>query len=87
MLAVPGVLGSTGLVLVRFVFRRETAGMHGLLGRQAVAFALLALLASGIGFTLKGTAMTGEASGMTDPEMLGLAWQTQAGTSAARPSV
>ena len=75
-----GVLGSTGLVLVRIVFRRETGGLHGPMVRQATMLAVLALLASGIGFALKGAAMTGEASGMTDPEMLGLVWQTPAGT-------
>ena len=75
-----GVLGTTGLVLVRIVFRRETGGLHSLMVRQALGLAVLALLASGIGFALKGAAMTGEASGMTDPEMLGLLWQTPVGT-------
>ena len=75
-----GVLGSTGLTLVRIVFRRETGGLHGPMVRQATALAVLALLASGIGFVLKGAAITGEASGMTDPEMLGLIWQTPVGT-------
>ena len=75
-----GVLGSTGLVLVRIVFRRETGGLHGPMVRQATTLAVLTLLASGIGFALKGAAMTGEVSGMTDPEMLGLVWQTPVGT-------
>ena len=75
-----GVFGSTGLTLVRIVFRRETGGLHGPMVRQAAALAVLALLASGIGFVLKGAAITGEASGMTDPEMLGLIWQTPVGT-------
>ena len=44
---------------------------------------MLAFVAAGIGFALKGAAMTGELSGMTDPEMLGLLWQTPAGTSLA----
>ena len=78
-----GVLGSVGLVLVRIVFGRETAGLHATMIRQATALAVLALLATGVGFALKGAAMTGELSGMTDPEMLGLLWQTPAGTAFA----
>ena len=75
-----GVLASSGLVLVRIVFRHETGGLHRPLVGQTTMLAVLALLASGIGFALKGAAMTGEASGMTDPEMLGLVWQTPVGT-------
>ena len=75
-----GVLGSVGLVLARIVFRRETGDLHDPMVRQATALATLALLAAGLGFALKGAAMTGGFSGMTDPEMLGLLWQTPAGT-------
>ena len=75
-----GVLGSVGLVLARIVFRRETGGLHDPMVRQATALATLALLATGLGFALTGAAMTGELSGMTDPEMLELLWQTPAGT-------
>ena len=78
-----GVLGSIGQVLVRIVFGRETAGLHATMVRQATALAVLALLAAGIGFALKGAAMTGELSGMTDPEMLGLLWQTPVGAALA----
>lgn len=75
-----GLLGSVGLVLVRIVFRHETGGLHGPMARWATALAALALVAAGTGFALKGAALTGEASGMTDPEMLGLLWQTPVGT-------
>ena len=75
-----GVLASSGLVLVRIVFRHETGGLHRPLVGQTTMLAVLALLASGIGFALKGAAMTGEVSGMTDPEMLGLVSQTPVGT-------
>jgi len=78
-----GVLGSTGLVLVRIVFARETRSLHATMVRQATAFAVLALLAAGAGFALNGAAMTGALSGMADPEMLGLLWQTPAGTAFA----
>ncbi len=75
-----GVLGSAGLVLVRLVFGPETGRMHGPIARQASALALLALAAAGFGFLLRGAAMTGDASGLTDPEMLGLLWQNPPGT-------
>ncbi len=75
-----GVLGSSGLVLVRLFFRRETDRMRGPIARQASALALLALLAGGLGFLLRGAAMAGDASGMTDPEMLGLLWRNPPGT-------
>ena len=78
-----GALGSVGLVLVRIAFGRETAGLHAAMVGQATALAVLALLAAGIGFALKGAALTGELSGMTDPEMLGLLWQTPVGTAFA----
>ena len=75
-----GVLGSSGLVLVRLFFRRETDRMRGPIARQASALALLALLAGGLCFLLRGAAMAGDASGMTDPEMLGLLWRNPPGT-------
>ncbi len=54
--------------------------MHGAINRQVLGLALLALLASVAGFALKAAVLTGEAAGMTDPDMLGLLWQTPAGT-------
>ncbi|MCE2492739.1 MAG: CopD family protein [Alphaproteobacteria bacterium] len=78
-----GALGSVGLVLARIVFGRETGGLHGAMVRRVTALAALALLAAGIGFALKGAAMTGEPSGMIDPEMLGLLWRTPVGTGLA----
>ena len=75
-----GVLGSAGLVLVRLVFRQETGAAHRRICGQASALALLALAAAGFGFLLRGAAMTGDASGMTDPEMLGLLWRNPPGT-------
>ena len=74
-----GVLGSTGLVLVRIVFGRATDRLWSPLSRQASVLALLALLAAGLGFVLQGAALTGDASGMTSREILGLLWQTPVG--------
>ena len=75
-----GILGSTGLVLARIVFGQATAGLWDGISRQAFALALLGLLASGLDFALKGAVLTGDAAGMTDPQMLGLLWRTPAGT-------
>ncbi|MDE0060645.1 MAG: CopD family protein [Defluviicoccus sp.] len=78
-----GVLGSAGLVFAHIVLRRETGRVYGILRRQAAALAVLALAAAGLGFLLTGAAMTGDASGMADAEMLGLLWRTPAGTALA----
>ncbi len=75
-----GVLGSAGLVPVCLVFGPETGRMRGPIARQASGLALLALAAAGFGFLLRGAAMTGDASGLADPEMLGLLWQNPPGT-------
>ena len=75
-----GTLGSAGLVLARLVFGPETGLLHGPMSRQATGLALLALIAGGQGFLLRGAAMAGDASGMADPEMLGLLWQNPPGT-------
>ncbi len=75
-----GTLGSVGLMLVRLVFGPETGRLHTRMSRQATGLALLALFAGGLGFLLRGAAMAGDASGMADPEMLGLLWQNPPGT-------
>lgn len=74
-----GTLGSVGLVFARLAFRRETGRLRGPVSRQASALAVLALFAAGVGFLLQGAAMAGDASGMTDPEMLGLLWRNPPG--------
>ena len=75
-----GILASVGLILVCIVFHRETIGLRGSIVRQATTLATLALLAAVAGFFLKGAAMAGEISGMIDPFMLGILWQTPVGT-------
>jgi putative copper resistance protein D len=69
-----GVLTSTGTVFVALLF--QVANTR----RFTLIFATLALLATVIGFALGGAALTGDVSGMTDPEMLGLLWSTPVGT-------
>ena len=69
-----GVLGGAGTVFCAVLFRFEArrtliAGLAG-----------IGVLSAAISFALKGSALTGSISGMADPEMLGLLWETQSGT-------
>ncbi|OED50358.1 copper-binding protein [Rhodobacteraceae bacterium (ex Bugula neritina AB1)] len=75
-----GFLGATGLVMVRAAFPAPLSLLGRRSGQQALCLAGLGLAAAVLGFMLRGAALTGDASGMTDPEMLGLLWQTQAGS-------
>ncbi|WP_299048908.1 CopD family protein [uncultured Tateyamaria sp.] len=69
-----GTLGAAGTVMCALAFGlRRTAGL-------AAGFASLGLVAAVATFVMKGAALTGDATGMTDPEMLGLLWRTQSGT-------
>ena len=72
-------LGATGLVLIRIVFADLLAPLSHRMKKQSLALAGLTLVASGFGVMLRGAALTGGSDGMTDPEMLGLLWQTPVG--------
>ncbi len=69
-----GTLGAFGTVLCTMLFALQ--------GTRAIAggFAALGLLAAPLFFALQSVALTGDASGLTDPDMLSLLWATQAGT-------
>lgn len=69
-----GVLGAAGTVINALVFRLER------FRRMTFGFALLGLVATLLTFSLRGAALTGEASGMIDLEMLALLWGTPVGT-------
>jgi len=69
-----GVLTSAGAALATLLFRLDR--MRGF----ALGFAALGLFAAVTAFSLRGANLTGDASGMTDPEMLGLLWSTPVGT-------
>jgi putative copper resistance protein D len=71
-----GVLGAAGTVLAALVLGPVLGRFKGI----AAGFAIAGLIASVLAFSLRGAALTGDASGMTDPEMLGLLWQTPVGT-------
>ncbi|MBU2994347.1 CopD family protein [Octadecabacter sp. 1_MG-2023] len=69
-----GVMAAAGTVIATLMFRLDrTRGL-------AVAFAVLGLMATILAFSLRGANLTGDVSGMTDPEMLGLLWTTPVGT-------
>ena len=69
-----GVMTSAGTVIATLMFRLDrTRGL-------AVAFAVLGLMATILAFSLRGANLTGNVSGMIDPEMLGLLWTTPVGT-------
>jgi putative copper resistance protein D len=69
-----GVMTAAGTVIAALMFRLDrTRGL-------AVAFAVSGLMATILAFSLRGANLTGDISGMTDPEMLGLLWTTPVGT-------
>ncbi|WP_299742657.1 CopD family protein [uncultured Tateyamaria sp.] len=72
-----GVLTSAGTVFAVAMFK--ISGVRAF----ASIFAAVGLVAAVLGFLLGGAALTGDASGMTDPEMLGLLWATPVGTALA----
>ena len=69
-----GVMLSTGTVIVTFVF--DLTHTRAL----TIIFSVLGLIATIFGFLLRGASLTGDISGMIDPEMLGLLWNTPVGT-------
>lgn len=72
-----GVLTSVGTVLAALLFQLK--GYH----RFTLGFAVVGMAATLLSFSLAGATLTGDASGMTDPEMLGLLWSTPVGTTVA----
>ncbi|QGX97488.1 copper-binding protein [Roseovarius faecimaris] len=75
-----GILTSSGLVLTRFVFAAEISSVLPVMRKSSLLCALLGVVAALASFCLSGAALTGDMSGLTDPDMLGLLWQTQVGT-------
>lgn len=79
MMLYVGIGGATGLLIIRAAFADLVSPLSDKMRVQVGLLAGLALVASVLGFMLRGAALTGEADGMTDPEMLGLLWQTPVG--------
>jgi putative copper resistance protein D len=74
-----GLFGASGMVIVLLVFSNQIQTIRSKIIKSIIGFAIMATLATLIGFSLRGAALTGDASGLTDPEMLGLLWQTSVG--------
>ncbi|WP_293445697.1 CopD family protein [Planktotalea sp.] len=69
-----GVMTAAGTVMATLMFRLDRTRV------LAAAFAVLGLTATILAFSLRGASLTGDVSGMIDPEMLGLLWTTSVGT-------
>ena len=69
-----GVLTAAGTVFTTLLFRLSHYRS------LCLTFGGIGLLAAIAAFLLRGANLTGDASGMTDPEMLGLLWITPVGT-------
>ena len=68
-----GVLTSAGTVMATLLFGLvRTRGL-------SLVFAICGSFATILAFSLQGANLTGDVSGMTDPEMLGLLWNTPVG--------
>ena len=70
-----GVFGSLGTVLVRQWFGHPLDPVRTI----AIRFAVLGIIASLAAFALTAVPLTDDASGMVDPEILGLLWTTAVG--------
>ncbi|MCY4590446.1 MAG: CopD family protein [Alphaproteobacteria bacterium] len=74
-----GLLGSVGLVLVRMVFRSETEDLHRYIVARAGVLAMLALVATALGYMVTAGALVDGVSGMIDAQFLGMLWNTPVG--------
>jgi putative copper resistance protein D len=74
-----GVAGSVGLVMISAVFNELVLPIIDKLRTRTALLAALAFITAILSFMLRGSALTGEAYGMIDPEILGLMWQTPVG--------
>lgn len=75
-----GVLTGSGLLIAHFVFASHLRKILKSIKGLALSCVALAAVAAVLVFLLRGVALTGDASGMSDPEMLGLLWQTPVGS-------
>lgn len=76
-----GVLKSLGTVLCNYFFKIHLNSIQPELRHLAISFAIIAFVASVLTFGLRGADLTGDISGMVDPEMLEILWQTSVGSS------
>ncbi|MEL6205419.1 MAG: CopD family protein [Pseudomonadota bacterium] len=70
---------SAGLVLIRLMFPNSLTTIDRAVLRAAIGLAIAGIVAALLGFLLRGAALTGDAAGLVDVEMLALMWQTALG--------
>lgn len=75
-----GVLTASGLVMVRLIFADHLADISSRISALIAGTAVLGLVASIATFAVRGAALTGDASGVTDMQILGILWETPVGT-------
>ena len=75
-----GALTSSGLVIVRFLFASLVTDILPSIRRFALFCSALGLTAALASFALRGATLTGDASGITDANILQMMWQTPVGT-------
>ena len=74
-----GVLTSVGLILGRVVFGAQLAGMDRHVRGLAFGFVCIALISAVLSFAIRGAVLMDDISGMTDPSILSLLWETPPG--------
>ncbi|MFT4784730.1 MAG: putative copper resistance protein D [Paracoccaceae bacterium] len=74
-----GVLTSGGLVLCHQAFPDQMSGLERFVRAWAAGFGALAVAMSVLAFSLRGGVLMDDVSGMTDPSILALLWETPPG--------
>ena len=75
-----GVLTAGGLVMARLIFADHVAHISSRITVLIAVMTAMGIVASVASFALRGAALTGDASGVTDMQILGILWQTPVGT-------
>ncbi len=75
-----GILFSAGSVFYQLLFESETVAGRIPARRLTVIFTCIGMVATLMSYAIRAAALTGNASAMVDPEMLGILWQTPVGT-------
>lgn len=74
-----GFLWSAGLVMNRLAFVTELKSMTRSLRKLVVLSALFGIVGAGLNFVVRGAILMDDVSGMYDPSILGLLWDTPPG--------
>ncbi|CUH85993.1 copper resistance D family protein [Thalassovita mediterranea] len=74
-----GVLASGGLILCRLVLADQMSALDRAARIWAIGFATLAVAMAALGFAVRGAVLMDDVSGMVDPSILALLWQTPPG--------